>query len=127
MYNLPSLIKFQKPIIKFAIAAILILVFIFALSLAIYKYADKYNPAENPDVAPQPPKTMEEIIDSLTAPVSGEEQPPPVSTDVLDSLTAPVKTEGDSTIDSKTSKAAEPAPPPVSKEIIDSLTAPAGK
>lgn len=122
-----SSIKSKKFIVKFALSIILILVFIFVLSLAIYKSADKYKPAENPDVAPQPPKTMEEIIDSLTAPVSGEKQNPPVSAEVLDSLTAPAKTKNDSTTDSKKNKAAEPTPDLVSKEIIDSLTAPAEK
>lgn len=114
MYNPIPSIKSQKPIIKLALAVILILVLIFALSLAIFKYTNIYNPEKNSGAAPQPPKTMQEIIESLTAPVSDKEQPP-VSKEVLDSLTAPVKTNNAST------------PTPISKEIIDSLTAPAAK
>jgi len=116
MYNPISSIKSQKPIVKFALLVILIVVFILALSLIIFKYANKYNPKKNYEAVQQRPKTEQEIIDSLTAPVSGEKQPP-VSAEVLNSLTAPAKTNNNST----------PVPAPVSKEIIDSLTAPAVK
>ncbi len=93
MYNLISSIKSQKSIVKFVLPIILIVIFIFALSLIIFKYTNKYNPAKNLGAAPEPPKqkTMQEIIDSLTAPVSGEKQNPPISAEVLDSLTAPEK------------------------------------
>ncbi|MBU4368309.1 hypothetical protein KJ575_01145 [Patescibacteria group bacterium] len=117
MYNPISSIKSQKPIVKFVLLIILIIVFILALSLIIFEYANKYNPKKNYEAVQQRPKTEQEIIDSLTAPVSGEKQPSPVSAEVLDSLTAPVKTNNNST----------PVPAPVSKEIIDSLTAPAVK
>ena len=127
MYNPISSIKSQKPIVKFALLVILIVVFILVLSLIIFEYANKYNPKKNSGAVQQRPKTTQEIIDSLTAPVSGEKQPSQVSAEVLNSLTAPAKTDSNSTVGSKNNKAAQPTPTPVSKEIIDSLTAPAAK
>lgn len=121
MDNLISSIKSQKLIVKVAFLIILVVVLIFVISLVVF-YANKYNPEKNPGGAYESPKTMEKIIDSLTAPVSGEKQNTPVSDAVLDLLTAPVN--NNSAAGSKTDKSPAPTPTPVSKEIIDSLTAP---
>lgn len=105
-----ALIKKQKPIVKLALLVILIFVSILALFLAVF-YAGKNNPEQNSGGARQSPssKTMEEIINSLTAPVSGDKNSVAVSKDVIDSLTAPADSNS------------------VSEDVINSLTAPAKK
>lgn len=105
-----ALIKKQKPIVKIALLVILIFVSILALFLAVF-YAGKYNPEQNSGGAQQSPslKTTEEVINSLTAPISGEDNSATVSKDIMDFLTAPADSNS------------------VSEEVINSLTAPEKK
>ena len=60
-------------------------------------------------------KTMEEIIEDLTAPAAEEE--PSVPDEVIESLTAPTSAPGQEETGQETSEG-------ISQDIIDSLTAP---
>ncbi|MDP3057557.1 MAG: hypothetical protein Q8N37_03495 [bacterium] len=126
MNGLSELIKNKKFLISAAAISVILIAAVF-LIFAFFGNKEKSSIPVVPAASAVPKeKTAEEIINSLTAPVSGEKSAP-VSKEILDSLTPPAQINKEPTVDPKTGKAIEiaPTPTPVSKEIIDSLTAPA--
>jgi len=121
----------NKKFLFFALAAIVVLIAVFFIIFAAINNKKKSG---NPAVPPPKEKTMDEIINDLSAPAKAGETPTPVPQKVIDSLTAPaaaIKPSAAPVAGSKKNKAAKPtsaptpAPAPVSKDVINSLTAPA--
>lgn len=97
--------------LKYFVVFLLMMIVIFAVFPAIFKYANKNNSAKNSNVDLPSQKSDQNIIDSLTVPVSREEQKTPPSEDIIDSLAASISKEKQKI--------------PISKNVINSLTAPA--
>lgn len=101
-----------------AVFLVLLVSSLLALSLMIgaLLYVQNQILSKKPAESPSREKTMEEIIEDLTAPADSGEKTI-VSGEALDSLTAPEKSVG----------GAQAAGQGVSKEVMDSLTAPGVK
>lgn len=117
-------IKNKKSVVNFILAAILVTVIIFVLSLLIFEYKKAYNSGKNSGTANHP-KTEQEITDSITAPASDTGKNISPSKEIIDSLTAPADKSDDSAGNTKKSKTTPaPTPTPISQDIMNSLTAP---
>ncbi|MFZ2970137.1 MAG: hypothetical protein WA063_03255 [Minisyncoccia bacterium] len=110
---------------KFLLFAIAVCV---VFAIAVFLFHALFGEKEKPEYPVKPPvskeKTREEIIDSLTVPVSGGEKTAPVSEGVINSITAPVNTNNNTATDSEINKTVLTAPISVPKDVLDSLTAP---